>query len=209
MEFNAADLTYQERNKLMTGSIAPRPIARVSSISPDGVLNLAPFSYFAPICPEPPLLVFCPNVRSLTGQNKDTLTNIEATGEFVVNIVSQSLVEAMNLSSAELPAEMDEFEFSGVTPIPSKLVRPPRVAESPINLECKLHQIVTIGDQIGQGSLVIGEIVYFHIADDVYLPDHRIDPEKVRPVARLGGMAYARTTDIFDLARPPAQLSKE
>lgn len=206
MEFRASDLDYRDRYKLMTGAVAPRPIAWVSSISPEGVLNLAPFSFFTAVCPEPPLVVFCPNIRSQNALPKDTLRNIEATGEFVINIVSEPLTEAMNITSTELPPDVNEFELTGLTPASSVLVKPPRLAESPINLECKLYQIVKIGDQLGQGSMVIGEIVYFHVADRAYIPDYKIDTAQVQPVARLGGIQYARTTDLFDLARPPAQI---
>lgn len=206
MDFRAADLNHRERYKLMIGAISPRPIAWVSSLSTDGVPNLAPFSFFTAVCPEPPLVVFCPNIRSQNALPKDTLQNIEATGEFVINIVTEPLIEAMNITSTELPPEANEFELAGLTPAPSVMVRPPRVAESPINLECKLYQIIKIGEQVGQGSMVIGEIVHFHIADHAYVADHKIDIRQVRPVARLGGMLYARTTDLLELERPPSQI---
>lgn len=209
MEFNAKDLSFQERYKLMIGSIVPRPIAWVSSIDSKGNYNLAPFSFFTAVCPEPPLVVFCPNIRSLNKQPKDTLRNIETIPEFVINIVTQNTVEAMNITSTELPPDVDEFSLAGLTPVPSKIVKPPRVAESPIQFECKLHQIVKIGEQAGQGSLVIGEIVYFHIYDSVYVASHKIDPTKVHAVARMGGNLYARTTDLFELVRPPAQIAIE
>lgn len=209
MEFNAADLSHQERYKLLTGAVTPRPIAWVSSVSVDGVYNLAPFSFFTVICPEPPLVVFCPMIRGLNRQPKDTLRNIEATGEFVINIVSEDLVEPMNRSSVEAPPELDEFAFAGLTPLASKLVNVPRVAESPIQFECKLHQIIKIGENVGQGSMVIGEIVYFHIDDRVYLPDHKINLEKLLTVGRLGATAYAYTREIFHMERPPSQIPQE
>lgn len=206
MEFDPAQMRYSDRYKLMLGAVQPRPIAWVSSLSPDGLRNLAPYSFFTAVCPEPPTIVFCPNVRSLTHQPKDTLSNIRATGEFVVNIVSEHLAEKMNLTSVEAPPEVDEFEFAGLTPLPSKIVKPPRVGESLVQLECKLHQIVDIGDQPGQGSLVIGTIVYFHVDDSVYIPDFKIDTHKLQPIGRLAGMDYSRTRDIFELKRPPALI---
>jgi flavin reductase (DIM6/NTAB) family NADH-FMN oxidoreductase RutF len=138
---------------------------------------------------------------------KDTLHNIRETGEFVVNIVTNELAEAMNITATELPPEVNEFERAGLTPVPSKVINVPRIAESPINFECKLSQIVTIGDQLGQGSLVIGEVVYFHIDDRVYVPDHKIDVEKLAPIARLSGAAYARINDLFSIERPPAEIT--
>ncbi len=209
MEFKAADLAYLERYKLMTGAVAPRPIAWVGTVDAAGQYNLAPFSFFTAICPDPPLVVFCSNIRRQNGQEKDTLRNVRETGEFVINIVTEPLVEAMNISCTELPPEVDEFELAGLVPVPGVLVKAPRVGESPISLECKLHDIITIGDQRGQGSMVIGEIVYFHISDEVYVPDFKIDHARVRPVGRMAGITYARTTDLFDVHRPPSQIKSE
>lgn len=209
MEFDAADLSFRQAYKLMIGSIVPRPIAWVSTIGATGQYNLAPYSFFTGVCSNPPTLVFCPNIRSLDGQAKDTLNNIRYTGEFVVNIVTEDQAEAMNTTSTETPADVDEFALAGLSPLPSKLVSAPRVGESPINLECKLSQIVTIGEEIGQGSLVIGEIVYFHVDDSVYIPDHKIDPTRTKHVGRMGGTFYTRTQDLFDLIRPTPQINRE
>jgi flavin reductase (DIM6/NTAB) family NADH-FMN oxidoreductase RutF len=187
--------------KLMVGAIVPRPIAFVSSLSTEGVRNLAPFSFFTGISANPPVICFSPMVRGSDGQRKDTLNNIRATGEFVVNVVSEDFAGAMNLCSPEYPPEIDEFDISGLTPIPSDIVRPPRVQQSRINMECRLVQIVNISPKPLGGSLVIGEVVRFHIQDEL-LSNFKIDPDLLRPIGRMGGPTYTRTTDRFDMARP-------
>jgi flavin reductase (DIM6/NTAB) family NADH-FMN oxidoreductase RutF len=184
--------------KLLIGSIVPRPIAFVSTISPEGHANLAPFSFFNAICGEPPTICFSTSYRE---PRKDTYVNIKATGEFVVNIVSEEIAEQMNLCSGEYPYGVDEFEVSGLTPVPSDLVRAPRVVESHVNMECRLVQIVDISTRPVGGSLIIGEVIRFHI-DDAIVSNYRIDPEKLRAVARMGGNDYCRTRDRFEMIRP-------
>ena len=192
---------YRNIYKLMIGAIIPRPIAFVSSLSADGIRNLAPFSFFTGISANPPVICFCPMVRGGDGSRKDTIRNIEQTREFVVNIVSEEFAEKMNICSAEFPPEVDEFEASGLTPVPSDLVKPPRVKESHVNMECKLFDIVEVSAKPLGGSIVLGEIVRFHI-DDAYFSDFRIDPDKLHAIGRMGGPSYARTTDRFDMIRP-------
>jgi flavin reductase (DIM6/NTAB) family NADH-FMN oxidoreductase RutF len=187
--------------KLMIGAIVPRPIAFVSTISPEGILNLAPFSFFTGISANPPVICFSPMIRGTGGSRKDTLQNIERTREFVVNVVSEEFVRQMNICSTEFPPEIDEFEASGLTPIPSDVVKPPRVKESHINMECTLLQIVDVSSKPLGGSIVLGEVVRFHI-DDAVVDNYRIDPGKLRPVGRMSGPTYTRTTDLFDLDRP-------
>jgi len=187
--------------KLMIGAIVPRPIAFVSTISPDGILNLAPFSFFMGVCANPPVIAFAPTIRPTDGRQKDTLNNIEATREFVVNIVSEEFAEKMNQCSGEYPPQVDEFAVSGLTPVASDLVKPPRVAESKVNMECRLFQLVRISDKPLGGSVVLGEIVRFHV-DDALIDDFRIDPDKLRAIGRMGGSGYARTRDRFELVRP-------
>ena len=187
--------------KLMIGAIVPRPIAFVSTISQNGVRNLAPFSFFTVASANPPVVCFAPMVRASDGQQKDTLHNVQATGEFVVNIVSEDFAAKMNICSAEYPAEVDEWVESGLTPIPSESVRPERVAESRFQMECKLTQIVTVGTQPLGGSLVLGEVVRFHVAENLF-EDYRIDADKLQAIGRMGGPTYARTLDRFDLQRP-------
>lgn len=190
--------------KLMTGCIVPRPIAFVSSISVDGVLNLAPFSFFAGVSGDPPVICFCPMVRGSDGKKKDTLHNIEAVREFVVNVVSEEIVRQMNICSGEYPPEVDEFALSGLTPVASDLVRPPRVGESRISMECTLRQIIPVSSKPLGASIVLGEILRFHVQDSLF-DNFKIDPDQLHAVGRMGGPTYARTLDRFDLERPKTQ----
>src|SRR6266480_112203 len=201
MIINPEEHDYRNIYKLMVGVIVPRPIAFVSSISPEGIRNLAPFSFFTGISANPPVICFCPMIRLSDGSRKDTLRNIEATKEFVVNVVSEEFAQQMNTCSTEFPPEVDEFEKSRLTPIPSALVRPPRLKESRINMECKLLQIIHVSSKQLGGSIVIGEVLRFHVADDL-CEDFKIDPDKLKPIGRMGGSAYIRTTNRFDMARP-------
>jgi flavin reductase (DIM6/NTAB) family NADH-FMN oxidoreductase RutF len=190
----------------MIGSILPRPIGWISTIDENGLPNLAPFSFFNAVCPNPPHVAFTSMIRSTDQQSKDTLRNIRQIGEFVVNIVTEELAEAMNLTSTELPAEVNEFRYGQLDWMPSILVRPPRVAESPVHFECRLAQIVDFGNQPGSGSLVIGQVVHLHVADRVLIGEDKINLATLKPVGRLSGNSYCRVTDIFDLPRPPSQI---
>ena len=195
-------MPFTQAYKLMIGSIVPRPIAWVSTMSPDGIPNLAPYSFFNGVCSNPPSLLFCPVRRGSDGKKKDTLNNIEANGEFVVNIVTEHNVNLMNQTSAEYPPEVSEFPAAGVTPLESMIVRPPRVAESPVHFECKVLEIVSVGNgSPGSGCVVIGEIVHFHALSNVY-QDGRINLEALAPVARLAGSAYCPVREAFDVERP-------
>jgi flavin reductase (DIM6/NTAB) family NADH-FMN oxidoreductase RutF len=187
--------------KLMVGAIVPRPIAFVSTVDEQGVRNLAPFSFFAGVCSNPPTILFCPVIRASTRECKDTLRNVRATKEFVVNIVSEEIAGQMNQTAAECGPEVDEFELSGLTPLGSVIVRPPRVAESPVQMECKLREIVTISDQPGGGSIVIGEVLRFHLREDL-VENFRVDADRLKAIGRMGGPSYCTTRDRFDLERP-------
>ena len=187
--------------KLMIGLIVPRPIAFVSTLDVQGVRNLAPFSYFTGCGANPPVVCFCAATRSGPRPYKDTLRNIEATGEFVVNIVSEDFAEKMNATSAEVPPEIDEFLLAGLTPLASELVKPPRVAESRIHLECRLRQLVRVSDKPGGGTLILGDVLRFHVQDDLF-HDFRIDPDKLKAIGRMGGPIYCRTSDRFNMPRP-------
>ena len=190
----------QEAYKFMIGAIVPRPIAWVSSLSRDGVANLAPFSFFTGICANPLTLCFAPMRRS-DGSTKDTLNNVTATGEFVVNVVSEPLVEAMNRTSQTFPPDESEFAVTGLTPVPSRIVKPPRVGESLAQFECQVHQIVTISEAPLGGSLVIGRVVALHVDEAIYHKG-RIDLAGLQPIGRCAGQTYVRATDTFELARP-------
>ena len=203
-EINPTELPLKERYKLMTGSIVPRAIAWVSSVDVEGRHNLAPFSYFTAVSANPPLVIFCPGARGTDDGEKDTYHNVKATGEFVVNFVNGANAEAMNITAVEAPPEVDEFERAGLTPIASKCVSVPRVQESPIHFECKLHQIV----DAGEGHIVIGEVVYMHFNEAVLQEGNYIDIAAYNPVARLSGPNYAYLGEYFQLQRPPSEVKK-
>lgn len=199
--FDPAHESPQDIYKLMVGAIVPRPIAFVSSIDEQGIFNLAPFSYFSAVCSKPPTILFCAAVRTSSGGKKDTLRNILATREFVINIVSEEIAALMNKCSAEVAPEVDEFALSGLSPLASDLIRVPRVAESPVQMECSLREVITISDQPGGASIVIGNVLRFHLREDL-VEDFRVDPDKLQAVGRMGGPTYCRTHDRFDLERP-------
>lgn len=194
------DHDYAAIAKLMIGTIVPRPIAFVSTVSENGVFNLAPFSYFNGVSSNPPIVMFSSVIRR-DGQHKDTYNNVSATKDFVINIVSEHIAEQMNICSEDLPPGVDEFAESRLTPVTSNIVKAPRVFESRVNMECKLVKIVDFGDKPGSGSAVFGEVVMFHIADEI-INDLKIDPDKLRAIGRMGGAAYLRTHDRFVMTRP-------
>ena len=191
--------TFEGFNRVLTGVIVPRPIAFVSSVSTEGIVNLAPFSFFNAMAYDPATIVLGIS-RSAGWKEKDTLANIEATGEFVVNVVVDDIAEAMNSTAAEFPTDVDEFEVGGLTAAPSELVRAPRVAESPVNMECRLNQVVAVGDGT-KHAIVIGEIILMHIRDDI-INGHRINHQRLKPVGRLAGNMYCTTHDVYELVRP-------
>ncbi len=185
----------------LVGIVTPRPIAWVTSVNLAGRVNLAPFSFFNAFGANPPVVVFSPT-RRRDGSKKDTLLNVEATGEFVIHSAVASLAEKINLTATEVPPGESEVELAGLHITPSEMVRPPRVTEAPVALECKVRQIVPIGDGPISANLVIGEIVLMHIADDVLDLSGRVDPRKLKTVARLGGDFWCHTSDLFEQARP-------
>lgn len=187
--------------RLMTSMIVPRPIAFVSTLSRDGVRNLAPFSFFTAVSANPPVVCFSPMIRGTNGSKKDTLLNIEATGEFVINIVSEEIARQMNACSADVPPEVDEFALSGLTPAASGAVAPPRVLESKACMECRLLQVVHVSPLPLGGSLVMGEVVLFHV-DDLLFDNYTLDPVGLHAFGRMGGSTYTRTTDRFEMPRP-------
>jgi flavin reductase (DIM6/NTAB) family NADH-FMN oxidoreductase RutF len=207
MIVSPSDLSHSDLYNTLLNSVAPRPVAWVSTISASGQPNLAPFSFFNAVCVDPPLLAFAPGhrqpkqVEAQHGEAKDTLRNIRETKEFVVNIVTFELAEAMNLTSGEYDASVNEFELAKVTPQPSKVVRPPRVAESPVSFECRLHQILDFSSAPTSSSLVIGQIVSIHM-NDAHLKDGHLDRNSLDLIGRMGGMQYTRTTQRFEMVRP-------
>lgn len=209
MELNPETVPWQTINKLMTGSIVPRPIAWISTRNQDGQPNLAPYSFFNMVCANPPTVVFAAMIRSTDGRPKDTLNNIKENEEFVVNIVTEELAEAMNLSSLETPPDVNEFELAGVTVEESTIVKVPRVAESPIHFECKLRDILEISTQPGGGYVITGTVVHLHIDDGIMLGTDKIDLAALSPIGRLAGGGYVRMTDLFNLERPKSQITKK
>jgi flavin reductase (DIM6/NTAB) family NADH-FMN oxidoreductase RutF len=195
MIIDPSSITPSVMYRFMIGVVVPRPIAFVSTVGPSGQFNVAPFSYFNAITNRPPLLGISINLRS--GEPKDTLHNIRVTGDFVINTVTEAMGERMVRTSGDWPAAVDEFQLAGLTPVPSDLVRSPRVGESPVNLECRLFQEVPLGD----ATFVVGEIVRAHIADSV-LTDGRVDVEKLKPLGRLGGDGYSLVREVLHMPRP-------
>ena len=185
---------------IMSGVVVPRPIAFVSTISKDGTVNLAPFSFFNVASSNPPT-VFISMGRQTDTKPKDTLANIEETGEFVVNVVIENIAEEMNNTAAEYPEDVNEFDIVGLTQTPSQIISPPRVLESPVNLECRLKQVIPIGNPGSESGLVLGEVVLAHIHEDIIDGD-KIDQDRLKAVGRLAGGMYSYTRDKFELIRP-------
>jgi len=189
--------------------IVPRPIGWVSTISVEGVVNLAPFSFFNGLADSPPMVMISCNGSGVGRERKDTLTNIEETGEFVVNLATEALTDQMNTSSATLPPDVDEIELANLTPVPSRLVKPPRVAESPAHLECTHYQTVPLpaNNPDHPNNVVLAHVVGVHI-DDSVLTDGMVDTLKFKPLARLGYMEYTVVNNVFTLFRPGMKGSK-
>ena len=196
-----ADREVRDNYQLMASTILPRPIAWVSTISASGVTNLAPFSFFTGVSANPPSVVFCP-VNDRTGKEKDTVRNLHEVGEFVVNFVAHAAGAAMNQTSYAYEPEVSEFEAVGLTALPSTHVRPPRVAEAPVQFECKLMQIVSIGAGPLAPHMCIGQIVTAHVANACLTADGGVDAGKLDLIGRLGGEDYCTTRDRFALPRP-------
>jgi len=201
MRLDFSQLAPRDAYQWMISTILPRPIAWVSTISAEGKTNLAPFSFFQGVCANPPTLMFVP-VNNRQGQKKDTVRNIEAVPEFVVNLVPHALAEQMNACSALLPYGESEFEKFGVVSAPSERVRPPRVAAAPVAFECRLLQVVNIGDGPLAAHVIFGSILVAHVRDDVLGPNGKPDVAKLDLIGRLGGEAYTTTRDTFSIERP-------
>ncbi len=201
MEISPFQIEPKERYKLLIGSVIPRPIALVSTMSPKGEPNLAPFSFFTVASYNPMLIVFFPLRFKKDDVVKDTVKNIRETAEFVVNITTEEMAGAVNVTSGAYEHGVDEFLVSGLTPEKSRIVKPFRVKESPINLECRLHKLISLGNEQGSGDAIFGEVVHVHVHDSL-IEDGRIDARKLKPVARLAGKEWSRLGDIFELERP-------
>ena len=202
-----SQLKVSEIHQYMLDSIAPRPIAFVSTIDKDGHVNLSPFSFFNAFGANPPILIFSPALRGRDGATKNTLDNIKDIKECVVNIVDYKMVQQMSLASTEYPKGVNEFVKAGLTEEKSDLVKPPRVKEAPVQMECIVKEVISTGEKGGAGQLVICEIVMMHINEDVIGDDGRIDPIKIDQVARMGGNWYSRAAKgLFSIPKPLTTL---
>lgn len=193
---------WQEVYRRLVEVVIPRPIALVSTVDAEGRPNLAPFSFFTVVSANPPHLAFSPLRAGRTGALKDTLKNVLATREFVVHVVTEPIAQAVNMASASLPHGTSEFEHSGLTPVPSARVRAPRVAESPVAMECELVEVRTYGEAGGAGNLVVGRILEIHLDESLLDAEGRVLSERLKAVGRMGGEEWVRTGDTFSQTRP-------
>lgn len=195
-------LPTTDLHQYLLGAVAPRPIAFVSTIDPEGRVNLAPYSFFNAFSSNPPILVFSSNRRVENNTTKDTLHNIMQSRECVVNVVSYPIVRQMMVCSVDFPNEISEFEQTGLTPIPASQVKAPLVKESPVNMECRVTDILTLGDQGGAGHLIICNVVCMHIDESVLDENQRIDPHKIDLMGRMGRAFYVRASGAAVMSMP-------
>ncbi|MCC7467030.1 MAG: flavin reductase family protein [Saprospiraceae bacterium] len=194
LTIDPTQIPTKDLHQYILGAVAPRPIAFASTISTDGVPNLAPYSFFNAFSSNPPLLIFSSNRRVANNTTKDTLKNCEETGEVVINVVSYEISRPMALASIEYGAEVDEFKKAGFTPLPSERIKPFRVAESPVQMECVVEKIMPLGEGGGAGNLIFCRIVLMHISESILSPTGRIDPHKIDLMGRMGRFYYARAS---------------
>jgi len=197
-----------EFHSYMVGAVAPRPIAFASTMDKEGKPNLSPFSFFNIFSAKPPIAVFSPSRNGRTGATKNTYDNLREVPEVVINVVNFDLVQQASLSSTEYPKGVNEFEKAGLTPIPSVMVKPFRVKESPVQMECIVKQIIELGQEGGAGNLIICEIVMMHIRENILDANRNIDPRKIDLVGRLGANYYSRTSGsaLFEVEKPLAKI---
>ena len=200
MQFDPDELEHKAIYKLLTGSVIPRPIGWISTVDVNGINNLAPFSYFNAVGDDPPHIMFSTGIGNNT--NKDTLNNVLANKEFVVNMVTESLTEQMNMTAQSVHSKVDEFELAGLTPVPSLKIKPMRVKESPINFECEMvHHYFLENHKYGGACIIIGRIVMMHFENDILLDNYKINLENYKPVSRLAGSNYAKIGELFSVKR--------
>lgn len=206
--YNPQDLPTPQLHQYLVGSVAPRPIAFASTVDEEGNANLAPYSFFNVFSSNPPIMVFSSNRKVADNTTKDTLHNIEKTREVVINVVPHEIVRQMAVASVSFPSDVNEFEKSGLTPIPSDIIKPFRVKESPVQFECVVKEILPLGDEGGAGHLIICEIVRLHLAEHIFDEEGRIDPQKINLVGRLGRAFYAKASGeaVFKVFQPVPKL---
>lgn len=207
ISFNPKDLTVQKLHSYLLGAVAPRPIAFASTVDKNGNPNLSPFSFFNVFSANPPILVFSPSRRVRDNSTKHTLDNVEEVKEVVINVVTYDMVQQVSLSSSDFAKDVNEFEKAGLTMLKADMVRPFRVAESPIQFECKVKNVIKLGTEGGAGNLVISEVVKFHIAEEILDEGNSIIQEKLDLVARAGGNYYTRAKKgFFEIPKPGQKL---
>ena len=199
---DAAATPWTDVYRRLVEIVVPRPIALVSSVDPEGRPNLAPFSFYTVVSANPPYLAFSPSRSGRTGEQKDTLLNIEATRDFVVGVVTEAIAAKVNAASANLPRGMSEFDHAGLTPVAALRVKAPLIAESPVNMECELVEIRSYGDGPGGGNLVVGKIVLLHLDPDLLDARGHVLPERLHAVGRMGGELWVDTHGTFPMPRP-------
>lgn len=208
MTINPKDLSIQKRHALLQSAVIPRPISFASTIDKDGNVNLSPFSFFNMFSSNPPVLIFSPSRRGRDNTTKHTYENVKEVPEVVINIVNYPMVEQASLASTEFAKGVNEFVKAGFTPIPSSVVKPPRVAESPVSFECKVNQVIELGTEGAAGNLVICEVLLVHVKDEVLDEHGNISPYKLDAVARLGQDYYTRVSaeSIFIVPKPNEKI---
>lgn len=204
LEFNPKELPIPKLHQLLLGAIGPRPIAFASTVDVDGNHNLSPFSFFNVFSANPPILIFSPARSGRTNETKDTYKNVKAVPEVVINIVTYDIVQQMSLSSSPYAPNVDEFVKAGFTALDSHLVKPKRVAESPVQFECKVNEVIELGENGGAGNLIICEVVKFHIDENIMDANGLIDQHKINLVSRMGGNWYchANEASMFEVVKP-------
>jgi flavin reductase (DIM6/NTAB) family NADH-FMN oxidoreductase RutF len=204
LTFNPSEIATRDLHQFLVGAVAPRPIAFVSTVDEEGNPNLAPYSFFNCFSSNPPILVFSSNRRVTNNTTKDTLANVMATKQCVINVVSHSFVGQMSIASVEFPTEVNEWEKSGLTPVESELIKPARVKESPVQMECQVSEIIPLGEKGGAGHLIICHVVKMHIDKNILDENGRIDPVKIDLVGRLGRSYYTHVNEksLFTLVQP-------
>ncbi|NAS31281.1 flavin reductase family protein [Flavobacteriaceae bacterium R38] len=207
LSINPKDISIPKLHSYMLGAVAPRPIAFASTMDKDGNPNLSPFSFFNVFSSNPPLMIFSPNRKGRDNTTKDTHENVKEVGEVVINVVNYDIVQQMSLSSTAYPKGVNEFEKAGLTMLPSELVKPFRVAESPVQFECKVREVIELGQEGGAGNLILCEVVKMHIKESVLDENGNIDQHKIDLVSRMGGNWYGRSKQgIFEVPKPLAVL---
>ncbi|MES2587440.1 MAG: flavin reductase family protein [Bacteroidota bacterium] len=204
VSFDPKDISVQKVHQLLLGAIGPRPIAFASTMDENGNSNLSPFSFFNVFSANPPIMIFSPARNGRTNTTKDTYNNVKHVPEVVINVVSYDIVQQMSLASSPYPSEIDEFKKAGFTPIQSDLIKPFRVAESPVQFECKVNQVIELGSEGGAGNLVICEVLKIHVNENVLDENGLIDQFKINLVSRMGGNWYchANKNSMFEIQKP-------